>query len=108
MRIELMEAQRTCASLASETAILRNRLEGRDTEYASLETKTKMTNALRETTSEEVNGKYFKSEESVHRVMESTVVDISIPPPSFKPVSLSLSRISFYSKTPKQVFFLTQ
>ena len=35
----------------------------------------------------------------------STVVDIFIPPPSFKPVSLSLSRISFYSKTPKQVFF---
>ena len=35
----------------------------------------------------------------------STVVDISIPPPFFKPVSLSLSRISFYFKTPKQVFF---
>ena len=34
----------------------------------------------------------------------STVVDISIPPPSFKPVSLSLSR-SPLSKTPKQVFF---
>ena len=34
----------------------------------------------------------------------STVVDISIPPPSFKPVSLSLPR-SPLSKTPKQVFF---
>ena len=36
--------------------------------------------------------------------MESTVVEISIPPPSFKHVSLSLSR-SLLSKTPKQVFF---
>ena len=35
-----------------------------------------------------------------------TVVDISIPPPSFKPVPLSLSRISFYSKnTPNKSFF---
>ena len=34
----------------------------------------------------------------------STVVKICIPPPSFKPVSLSLSR-SPLSKTPKQVFF---
>ena len=34
----------------------------------------------------------------------STVVDISIPPPSFKPVSLSFSRFPL-SKTPKQVFF---
>jgi hypothetical protein len=32
--------------------------------------------------------------ESVPRVYGSTVVDIFIPPPSFKPVSLSLSRIS--------------
>ena len=36
--------------------------------------------------------------------MESAVVDISIHPPSFKPVSLSLPR-SPLSKTPKQVFF---
>ena len=50
-------------------------------------------------------GKYIQTKRAEHRVMESTVVDISIPPPSFKPVSLSLSRISFYSKTPKQVFF---
>ena len=71
MRIELMEAQRTCASLASETAILRNRLEGRDTEYASLETKTKMTNALRETTSEEVNGKYSKRMERASRIWKA-------------------------------------
>ena len=34
----------------------------------------------------------------------STVVNIFIHPPSFKPVSLSLSRSSL-SKTPKQVFF---
>ena len=36
----------------------------------------------------------------------STVVDISIPPPSFKLVSLSSPR-SPLSKTPKQVIFLT-
>ena len=58
---------------------------------------------------EEDEGKYFKCErERCIAYMESTVVKISIIPPSFKPVSLSLSRISFYSKTPKQVFFLTQ
>ena len=44
-------------------------------------------------------GKYQKSErESVHRERasrnESTIVDISIPPPSIKPVSLSLSCFS--------------
>ena len=33
----------------------------------------------------------IQSEESVHRVYGSTVVDISIPPLSFKLVSLSLS-----------------
>ena len=37
--------------------------------------------------------------------MESTVVDISILPPSFKPVSLSLSCIFSILKQPKQVFF---
>ena len=36
-------------------------------------------------------GKYFKRRERASR-NGSTVVDISIPPPSFKPVSLSLSR----------------
>ena len=50
-------------------------------------------------------GEYFKRKRACITYMESTVVDISIPPPSFKPVSLSLSRISFYSKTPKQVIF---
>ena len=49
------------------------------------------------------DGKYL-SEESVHRVYGSTVVEISIPLPSFKPVSLYLSRYPL-SKTPKQVFF---
>ena len=48
-------------------------------------------------------GKYL-SEESEHRVYGSTVVDISMTPPCFKPVSLSLSR-SPLSITPKQVFF---
>jgi hypothetical protein len=36
--------------------------------------------------------------------MGSTVVDISIPPPSFKPVSLSLSRISSILKHPYKSF----
>ena len=35
----------------------------------------------------------------------STVVDISIPPPSFKPVSLFLSRISSILKYPNKSFF---
>ena len=51
------------------------------------------------------DGEYL-SEESEHRVMESTVVEISIHPLSFKLISLSLPR-SPLSKTPKQVFFLT-
>ena len=51
-------------------------------------------------------GKY-SSEESKHRVMESTAVDISIPPPTFKPVSLSLSRIFSILKHPNKSF-LTQ
>jgi len=48
-----------------------------------------------------IEGKY--SSERAAREW-STVVDISISPLSFKPVSLSLSR-SPLSKTPKQVFF---
>jgi len=48
-----------------------------------------------------VSGKYLS--EGAAREW-STVVSISIHPPSFKPVSLSLSR-SPLSKTPKQVFF---
>ena len=47
------------------------------------------------------NGEY--SSERAEREW-STVVDISIPPPSLEPVSLSLSR-SPLSKTPKQIFF---
>ena len=49
-----------------------------------------------------------KSEWSVHRVYGSTVVSISMTPPSFKPVSLPLPRFFFYSiysKTLKQVFY---
>ena len=38
----------------------------------------------------------------------STVDDIFIPPSSFKPVLLPLSRIFSILKHPKQVFFLTQ
>ena len=49
-------------------------------------------------------GEYL-SEESEHRVYGSTVIDISIPPPSLKPVALSLSRISSILKQPIQVFF---
>jgi len=47
-------------------------------------------------------GKYSKRR-SEHREW-STVVDISMTPPSSKPISLFLSR-SPLSKTPKQVFF---
>ena len=53
-------------------------------------------------------GKYSKQRERASRIWKSTVVDISILPPSFKPVSLSLSRISSILKQPKQVLFLTQ
>ena len=49
-------------------------------------------------------GKYSKRKRASIAYMESTVVDISITPPSFKPVLLFLSR-SLLSKTPKQVFF---
>ena len=48
-----------------------------------------------------LDGKY--SNEGAAREW-STVVDISIPPPSYRHVSLSLSQ-SPLSKTPKQVFF---
>ena len=43
---------------------------------------------------EEGDGKYFKRREACIAYMESTVVDISIPPLFFKPVLLSSSRIS--------------
>ena len=52
-----------------------------------------------------IKRKYIKAKWSDTRMD----VSISIPSPSFKPVSLSLTRIFSYSKTPKQVyFFLTQ
>ena len=52
-----------------------------------------------------IYGKYkIANGESMHCVYGSTVVDISILPPSSKLVSLSFSR-SPLSKTPKQVFF---
>ena len=47
-------------------------------------------------------GEYYKRR-SEHREW-STVVDISLTPPSFKPVSLYFLR-SPLSKTPQQVFF---
>jgi hypothetical protein len=50
------------------------------------------------------SGKY-SSEESMHRVIGSTVVLISIPPPSFKSVSLSLSRVSSVLKTTQTSLF---
>ena len=46
----------------------------------------------------------IQAKESVHRVYGSTVVDISISPPSFKLVPLSSPR-SPLSKTPKHVIF---
>ena len=47
----------------------------------------------------------YKRERACIAYMESTVVDISIPPPSFKLVSLSLSRISSILKHPNKSFF---
>ena len=41
-------------------------------------------------------GKNQKAKESVHRVIESTVVDISISLPSLKPLSLLLSRFFLF------------
>ena len=43
----------------------------------------------------------------MHRVYgKANVVDISIPPPSFKPVSFVFVHVSpLYLKQPKQVFF---
>ena len=52
---------------------------------------------------EEEEGKYSKPRERASR-NGSTVVDISIPPPSFKLVPLSSPR-SPLSKTPKHVIF---
>ena len=59
---------------------------------------------------QEVGGKYssdgvFKAKRACNRVYGSTVVDISIPPPSFKPVSLSSSRSPLSLKHPNMSFF---
>ena len=51
-----------------------------------------------------VKGMYFKRRERASR-NGSTVVDISMTSPSFKPVSLSLSRSSLYLKHPNMSFF---
>ena len=42
------------------------------------------------------NGEYFKRRRTCITYMESNVVDISIHPPFFKPVSLALSRSSLF------------
>ena len=52
----------------------------------------------------EDEGKYFKRKRACIAYMEITVVDISISPSSFKPVSMSLSRISSYLKHPNKSF----
>ena len=59
-----------------------------------------------EVTKEEIvtASKIQKRKRAIIAYMESTVVDISIPPPSFKPVALPLPRSPLF-KTPKQVFF---
>jgi hypothetical protein len=60
-----------------------------------------MDDTVRQTLRSYAEGKY--SSERAAREL-STVVDISIPPPSFKPVLLSSPR-SPLSKTPKHVIF---
>ena len=50
-------------------------------------------------------GEYLSGRERVHRVYGSTVVDISIPPPSFQTCFIVFGTYLLYSKTPKQVFF---
>ena len=47
----------------------------------------------------------YKSEGAAREWSTVVVVDISIPPPSFKPVSWSLSRISSILKHPNKSFF---
>ena len=50
------------------------------------------------------DGKYSKRRRACIAYMESTVVDISIPPPSFKPISLFLSRSPLLSNTQTSLF----
>ena len=81
-----------------------NRLTTLLSEMKSMKEKETEYNILKKTmnnTNIELTGKY--SSEGAAREW-STVVDISIPPPSFKLVSLSSPR-SPLSKTPKQVLF---
>ena len=53
-------------------------------------------------------GKYFKREESVHRVYGSTVVDISFPLSHFQTYFIVFFTYLLYSKTPQKSVFLTQ
>ena len=55
----------------------------------------RFTRCLRRYNAHEQEGKYSKRRERASR-NGSTVVDISIPPPSFKPVSLPLSRFPLF------------
>ena len=52
------------------------------------------------------NSLTFIPQEEIEAIQQKNgSVSISIPPPSFKPVALFLSRISSILKQPKQVFF---
>ena len=77
--------------------VTKNKLSSRDGDALPLST------LLDHATEAAKNGKYSKRRERASR-NGSTVVDISIPPSSFKFVSLSLARFSLF-KTHKQVFF---
>ena len=80
------------------------RNSGSTTSFTPKSSLTSKDNSAKDENNKFKNGKYSKRRRACIAYMESTVVDISIPPPSFKPVSLSLPRSSL-SKTPKQVFF---
>ena len=63
-------------------------------------------NGLLKTLPDLLPGKYIKAKESEHRVYgKHCRLTFLFLLPLFKPVSLSLSRISSIYKTPKQVFF---
>ena len=47
----------------------------------------------------------YKRRERASRILESTVVDISIPPPSFKAVFVVFFTYLLYSKTPQTSLF---
>jgi hypothetical protein len=88
-----LEAEQIGITSRVEMASLKNQHDKKDAEIKRLQ-------QIR--TNEQKMGKY--SSEGASIANGSTVVDISIPPPSFQPVSLSLPRSSL-SKTLKQVFF---